>query len=313
LFVSSCATAQIPVTLPGTLITDGAAFGCEFLATFFLVITWLSVSANERLRDALPIIIGKVVCVNVLTTGYLSGSSMNPARSFGPAVVSGNMQSHHIYWLGPICGALFAALFHFLFISTSLAATAVSRPVYNSFVTIHNSIVLYGRTKNGAPIRKMFVEFVATLILVVCAGFIFNSLGNPTLRRLDIRFRDSQVEDLICFCLVGGLSKSVLVAVFGPYSGGYFTPAVTIAALVAGRFDGSSMLAFGYIVAQCLGSILACAFLLLLPPFKETNRNQIPTTEPGTDVTTMNAFGAEIFVTFILVSTHRFATARAHF
>ncbi len=300
----SHAAAQIPVTLPGSTITEGAAFGCEFLATFFLAITWYSVSSNERLRDALPIIIGKVVCCNVLTTGYLSGSSMNPARSFGPAVVSGNMQFHHIYWLGPILGALFAALFHFLFISTSLATTAVSRPIYNSFARIHNSIVMYGRTKNGVPIRRMFVEFVATTILVVCAGFIFNSLGNPTLRRLDINLRNSQVEDLVCFCLVGGLSKGVLVAVFGPYSGGYFTPAVTFAAVVAGRFDGSTMLAVGYVIAQCLGSIVACAFLLLLPPYKQVSR--IPTTEPGTGVTVNNALGAEIFVTFLLVSTHRY-------
>lgn len=269
------------------------------------------------MRDALPIIIGKVVACNVLTTAYLSGSSMNPARSFGPAVVSGNVRSHYIYWIGPIFGALFAAMFHFLFISTSLATTAESRPIYSFFARIHNSIVLFGRTKNGFPIRRMFVEFVATLILVVCAGFIVNSLGNPTLRLrstlIGASLRESEVENLICFCLVGGFSKSVLVAVFGPYSGGYFTPAVTLSAVLAGRFDGSVMLAIGYIVAQCIGSIVACAFLLLLPPQLGATTAIIPTTQPGPSYTVANALGAEVFVTFILVSTPslRFATVRS--
>lgn len=51
------------------------------------------------------LLISNMMCIAV------SGGSMNPARSFGPAVVAGVWKSHWVYWLGPYFGALFAALY----------------------------------------------------------------------------------------------------------------------------------------------------------------------------------------------------------
>ncbi|KAI4316117.1 hypothetical protein L6164_024129 [Bauhinia variegata] len=52
-----------------------------------------------------PTLVCFVVGANVLAGGTFSGAAMNPARAFGPALVSGNWTDHWVYWVGPfICG-----------------------------------------------------------------------------------------------------------------------------------------------------------------------------------------------------------------
>ena len=50
------------------------------------------------------------VTVDILAGGPITGASMNPARSFGPAFVQGNWHFHWMYWVAPIAGAVAAAL-----------------------------------------------------------------------------------------------------------------------------------------------------------------------------------------------------------
>ena len=47
---------------------------------------------------------------NVLAFAYISGASMNPARSFGPALLAGNFQHHWVFWLGPCLGCVAGGL-----------------------------------------------------------------------------------------------------------------------------------------------------------------------------------------------------------
>ena len=54
--------------------------------------------------------IGIVLTFDIIVGGALTGASMNPARSFGPAAVSGFWTDHLVYWVGPVFGALVAAL-----------------------------------------------------------------------------------------------------------------------------------------------------------------------------------------------------------
>ena len=48
----------------------------------------------------------------------VTGGSLNPARSFGPAVITSQWQDHYVYWVGPLLGALLAGLFYRLFFSS---------------------------------------------------------------------------------------------------------------------------------------------------------------------------------------------------
>ncbi|GKE25238.1 probable aquaporin TIP-type RB7-5A, partial [Tanacetum coccineum] len=59
-----------------------------------------------------PIAIGFIVGANILAAGPFSGGSMNPVRSFGPAVVSGDFSQNWIYWVGPLIGGGLAGLIY---------------------------------------------------------------------------------------------------------------------------------------------------------------------------------------------------------
>ncbi|KAJ9536939.1 hypothetical protein OSB04_029672 [Centaurea solstitialis] len=79
----------------------------EIIITFALVYTVYATAADPKkgsLGTIAPIAIGFIVGANILAAGPFSGGSMNPARSFGPAVVSGDFSQNWIYWVGPLIG-----------------------------------------------------------------------------------------------------------------------------------------------------------------------------------------------------------------
>ncbi|KAJ7965955.1 Aquaporin tip4-1-like protein [Quillaja saponaria] len=79
----------------------------EIVLTFSLlfVVYATMVDPKKGSLDGLgPILVGFVVGANILAGGPFSGASMNPARSFGPAMVSGNWTDHWVYWVGPLIG-----------------------------------------------------------------------------------------------------------------------------------------------------------------------------------------------------------------
>ncbi|KAL0417820.1 UNVERIFIED_CONTAM: putative aquaporin TIP-type, partial [Sesamum radiatum] len=87
---------------------------------------WVSVhslrhcSRSQEIGIIAPIAIGFIVGANILAGGAFDGASMNPAVSFGPAVVSWTWTSHWVYWVGPFVGAGIAALvYEVLFINQS--------------------------------------------------------------------------------------------------------------------------------------------------------------------------------------------------
>jgi aquaporin TIP len=94
-------------------IGDGAGAGLlvEIVLTFALVFVVFATAVDPKgPRHLAPAAIGLVIMADHLIGIPLTGASMNPARSFGPAVVANVWTDHWIYWLGPLIGAGIAAL-----------------------------------------------------------------------------------------------------------------------------------------------------------------------------------------------------------
>ncbi len=86
------------------------ALGVEVLLTAVLMFVIVSVATDTRAVGQLAAIaIGGTVALDALWGGPVTGASMNPARSFGPALVAGVWPAHWIYWLGPLVGAVLGA------------------------------------------------------------------------------------------------------------------------------------------------------------------------------------------------------------
>jgi MIP family channel proteins len=84
----------------------------EAIATFFLTFVIFGTAVDPRAPKVGGFAIGLAVTAGILSIGPLTGGSMNPARSFGPAVVTGIFQGQAAYWIGPIVGSVVAALLY---------------------------------------------------------------------------------------------------------------------------------------------------------------------------------------------------------
>jgi aquaporin Z len=105
---------HVGATLP--LLPVGAAFAVEWLLSFALMFVIMAVATDERAASGFAgVAVGLTVGFCALTGGPLTGASMNPARSFGPALVGGAWTAHWIYWAAPITAMIAAArLYDFL-------------------------------------------------------------------------------------------------------------------------------------------------------------------------------------------------------
>ena len=99
-------------TTPGTGYTARQALAGEALTTFTMVMLLFFFIGHRRLRAWTPLLFPFLYAVMVWLEAPVSGTSTNPARSFGPSVVAGVWQAGWIYWAGPVAGALLASSAH---------------------------------------------------------------------------------------------------------------------------------------------------------------------------------------------------------
>ena len=116
-------------------MVDGAALPgmvVEGLGTFFLVWAIIGVAVNpSATRDWAAFAIGGALGVGVMVLGPVSGAGFNPARSFGPAIVSGTWDDFLVvYVVGPVIGALLAGVIYFyIFIQPGRTGEVGAGPV----------------------------------------------------------------------------------------------------------------------------------------------------------------------------------------
>jgi aquaporin Z len=101
-------TVRYAVTAPGGYGV-AVAFAAELAISFILMITVLLVTNHEGLARYTPCFVGSLYAVNITFETPLSGMSMNPARTFGPAAYGGYWHTLWIYFIAPTMGMLAAA------------------------------------------------------------------------------------------------------------------------------------------------------------------------------------------------------------
>ncbi|MBV6624644.1 MAG: aquaporin [Rivularia sp. (in: Bacteria)] len=112
LFISLGKVANLGATLP---LNENwlQSFVLELVLTFILMFVIFGSGLDRRAPVGFAgLAIGLTVAVEAAFMGPITGASMNPARSFGPALVAGIWQHHWLYWIAPIMGAQLAVIIY---------------------------------------------------------------------------------------------------------------------------------------------------------------------------------------------------------
>jgi MIP family channel proteins len=113
------------VTTPSAVFTPMKTLVLEIVTTFFLVFVIFGVAVDKRGPNLIAgLLIGLTVILDILIAGPYTGASMNPARSFGPALATGKWDAHWIYWVGPITGGVLAGVVYNAFFLPKQNASA---------------------------------------------------------------------------------------------------------------------------------------------------------------------------------------------
>jgi MIP family channel proteins len=106
------AQANLGIPLPAPWATTSTVLIVEIVLTFLLIVAIYGTAIDDRGKVVKigAFGIGLTVTFDILAGGPVTGASMNPARSFGPALIQGYWDWHYLYWIAPIAGAVIGAL-----------------------------------------------------------------------------------------------------------------------------------------------------------------------------------------------------------
>ena len=103
---------DLGVTILGENVTSTQGLIVEIVLTFFLVNTIFNTAVSGKAGNFAGLAIGLTLVLSILMGGPLTRASLNPARTLGPAIVSGNYADIWLYFVGPAIGAVLAALLY---------------------------------------------------------------------------------------------------------------------------------------------------------------------------------------------------------
>ena len=99
---------QYAATVPGDGYNSAGALAAETVITFLLVFLIFVCLNKPRIAPRTGLLAGSLVALLVMIEAPITGTSLNPARTLGPAVLSGNYRALWVYFAGPVAGALIA-------------------------------------------------------------------------------------------------------------------------------------------------------------------------------------------------------------
>jgi glycerol uptake facilitator-like aquaporin len=110
---SAKSVASLGATLPGKGINGWRVVSIEAVVTFLLMLVIMAIATDKRSpKAAAGTAIGFTLTVGILIAGPLTGGALNPARALGPMIVSGKTTDFWAYIVGPIVGAILAAVLY---------------------------------------------------------------------------------------------------------------------------------------------------------------------------------------------------------
>ena len=111
-FLLSSFDTTLGATVLGEGVTPLQGLVMEVIVTFFLVNTVYHTAVVGKGGNLAGVAIGMTLTFGILLAGPITGGSLNPARTLGPAIASGNYANIWIYFIGPPLGAILAALLY---------------------------------------------------------------------------------------------------------------------------------------------------------------------------------------------------------
>ncbi|XP_041659447.1 uncharacterized membrane protein C977.17-like isoform X1 [Cheilinus undulatus] len=281
-------------------ISPGQGFGVEFLLTLQLVLCVLAVTDKRRdVNGFAPLAIGLSVGLGHLAGISYTGCGINPARSFGPAVIQNSFEDHWVYWVGPLSGGVVAALLYdfllaprdepfsertrALFCWGPTLENEIREPLLEEHVnTADSSEADMTEIKSSVFWRAVAAEFVGMLL------FIFIGLSAI------VGAHVSDIAQELKVSLAFALAIATLAQSLGHVSGAHLNPAVTLGLLVSCQI--SALRCVCYILAQMLGAVTASA---IVNGFKRSG--SLGVNMLASDVSVGQGFTIEFLATFQLV------------
>jgi aquaporin Z len=109
-FLAAATATHLGTPALSAAVAPALAIAIEAVLTLFLVWTVFGTAVSPNAPRIAGFGIGLIVTADILIGGPLTGAAMNPARHFGPAVVSGYLDNWYVYWIGPLLGAALGGL-----------------------------------------------------------------------------------------------------------------------------------------------------------------------------------------------------------